>query len=166
MTTRKTYRPPLASLATRNINQRSRGHSSGFLMIATKRRPQLRKIVYESILEKNFLMLMAVRDDVVDILEQPKAVNYSKASGALGRHTYDFLVELDDSTWIAAAIKPHQRAEKLNFRSTLELIAAATPKSFADTVMLVTDRDLDPDAARMAARDLMLRNRSLMEDAQ
>ena len=150
----------------RKINMRSRGHSSGFIMIATKARPWLRKLFYESSLEKSFAVLAAVQTDVVDIVEQPKAVVYTKACGRKGKHTFDFLIRHENGDRTAVAIKPFQLVERLNFRETLSWIKAATPKTFADHVLLVTDRDIDPEASREAIRDLMLQNRSLMEAAQ
>jgi len=155
----------LASLATRKINMRSKGHSSGFIMIATKARPWPRKVFYESWLERNFAVTAAIQENVIDIIEQPQAVTFTRACGKPGKHTFDFLVKLEDGTSIAVAIKPLKRVEQLNFRATLELIKAATPKSFADNVMLITDKHIDADAAREATRALMMRNRSLMEAA-
>lgn len=166
MTSREIYRPPLASLTTRIPNMRSRGHASGFLMIATKARPWLRKVFYESWLERNFAVSVAVQHDVVDIIEQPQAVTYTQANGNSGSHTFDFLVRHENGTNVAVAVKPLYRVEQLNFRSTLERIKAATPKAFADKVMLVTDQHINDEAARAATRVLMLRNRSLMEAAQ
>lgn len=138
---------------------KSRGHCSGFVMIATQARPWLRKVLYESALEKHFALIVATQNDVYDIVEQPRAVSFTKACGTPARHTFDFLVEYTDGLRVAVAIKPWERVERMNFRATLERIADATPKSFADKVTLITDQD----AARSAARELMLRNRSLME---
>lgn len=77
-----------------------------------------------------------------------------------------FLVEHIDGTRVAVAIKPLERVERLNFRATLERVVTAMPKTFADKIMLVTDKDIDPDTARAAARKLMLQNRSLMEGTE
>ena len=52
------------------------------------------------------------------------------------------------------AIKPMQRVIQQNFVSELERVAAATPKQFADRVMLITDQHLDRRAAAEAARQL------------
>ena len=128
MTTPNIYRPPLASVATRKINMRSRGHSSGFIMIATNARPWLRKLFYESSLEKSFAVLAAIQPDVVDIVEQPKAVEYTKACGRKSKHTFDYLDVHENGDRTAVAIKPHERVERLNFRETLARVKAATPK--------------------------------------
>lgn len=109
-------------------------------------------------------MQTAVREDLVDIVEQPPAISFTKPDGRKGRYTFDFLVKLTDGSSIAVEVKPYDVAERRNLRNRLRYVAAAMPKTYANRVFLVTDRDLNPDTAREAGRTLMLRNRSLMQE--
>jgi len=123
----------------------------------------MRIVFYESILEKNFLLLICLRDDLVDLQEQPTAVPYVDAQGRQRHHVFDVVVTLADGTTIAVAIKPKEKVLKYNFERELEYVAASTPKSFATKIKLITDLDLDAKAAQEAARKLMMQNRSMME---
>lgn len=113
-----------------------------------------RILQFESALEYKFLCLMLVREDVHSIWDQPPAVRFVDAAGVTRSHVFDFLVTLSDGERVAVAIKPRQRVIQRNFLSELERIAAATPKQFADRVMLITEQHLDRTAAAKAARDL------------
>ncbi|WP_255571785.1 Tn7 transposase TnsA N-terminal domain-containing protein [Celeribacter sp. PS-C1] len=156
------YLEPLRSRATRNVMKPSRASSRGFLPLTLPKDGRLRTIFYESILEKRFLMLMAVSGDLFDIWEQPTEIRYRKPNGRIGHHIFDFLITLMSGERIAVAIKPLERVWQRNFERELECIASHMPKTFADSLMLITDRDLDVQAANAAGRDLMMRNRSLM----
>lgn len=126
-------------------------------------RPRI--VQFESMLEYCFLCLMAVRTDVFSILEQPSPIPYRRADGTTGNHTFDFLVVFLDGKRIAVAIKPEDRALHRGFVHELKFVEAATPKHFADRIMLVTDKHLDRRAAAEAARHLMRNRPALTEVA-
>lgn len=124
-----------------------------------------RIVQFESKLEYDFLCLTAVRDDVHHIWDQPPAIQYVSADGQFKQHTFDFLIIMASGERIAVAIKPMTRVIKRNFITELEHVAAATPKQFADRVILVTDQHLNRHAAVKAARRLTLMRPNLTEVA-
>ncbi|MDO5703720.1 MAG: hypothetical protein Q4G49_01405 [Paracoccus sp. (in: a-proteobacteria)] len=148
------YRGPEPSHATRTISRRSRASLRGSLVAALPGFPGPRILHFESALEYAFLCLILVRDDIHHIWDQPPAVQYIGRDGRTAKHIFDFLVTKTSGERIAVAVKPMQRIVARNFLSELERVAAATPKQFADRVMLITDRHLDRAAVTAAARKL------------
>lgn len=124
-----------------------------------------RIVQFESKLEYDFLCLTAVRADVHHIWDQPPAIQYVSADGQTKHHTFDFLVILASGVRIAVAIKPMQRVIRRNFITELERVAAATPKQFADQIILITDQHLDREAAAAAARKLAFQRHDFTEVA-
>ncbi|MFV1593833.1 TnsA endonuclease N-terminal domain-containing protein [Phaeobacter sp. JH20_36] len=159
------YRGPEPSHATRIPARRSKGSLRGSMVAMLPGFQRPRVIYFESALEYAFLCLMLVRDDVHHIREQPPAISYVGAEGQSAQHVFDFLVTKKDGERVAVAIKPMQRALKLNFASELEAVAAALPKTFADRISLVTDHHIDKSAAAEAARTLAWARPSLTEVA-
>ncbi|MFB2533464.1 restriction endonuclease [Paracoccus sp. p3-h83] len=165
MTKNLIYRGPEPSRATRTISRRSRASLRGSLVARLPGFEQPRIIQFESALEYAFLCLTLVRDDVQHIWEQPTAVQYTRPNGRPAEHVFDFLVTKTDGERIAVAIKPMQRVVERTFVAELEGVAAATPKQFADRIMLITDRHLDRAAAAEAARTLAWSRAPLTEVA-
>lgn len=148
-----------------SISRRSRASLRGSVVgdLPGFNRPRI--LQFESALEYAFLCLTLVRDDILQIWDQPQAVSYLDGNGRPAKHTFDFLVTKKDGERIAIAVKPMQRAVQRNFVSELERVAAATPKQFADRVMLITDQHLDRRAAAEAARQLARSRPALTEVA-
>lgn len=165
MKTNLIYRGPEASHATRAISRRSKASLRGALVAKLPGFERPRVIQFESALEYAFLCLMLVRTDIHHIWDQPSAVHHIDAGGRPAKHVFDYLVTKSCGERIAVAIKPMKRVIQGNFVSELERIAAATPKHFADRVMLITDQHLDRHAAATAARQLARSRPSLTEVA-
>lgn len=134
------FKKPLPSRATRNISPRSRASLRGALVAKLPCENRSRKIQFESNLEKNVLYLLLARNDVHDIWDQPTAVQYQSESGKTRRHVFDYLVTFKDGSRAAIAVKPAERVVQRNFRRELELIKASLPSSFANKVVLITER--------------------------
>ncbi|MFN3312485.1 MAG: TnsA endonuclease N-terminal domain-containing protein [Hyphomonas sp.] len=98
------------------------------------------------------LYLLLARPDVTDVWDQPPPVSYRDATGRKRNHTFDFLITLTDGQRIAVAVKPDALAERHGFRETLQRIRAATPLSFANEIVLITERSYSPSAARNAQK--------------
>ncbi|MBK4218081.1 Tn7 transposase TnsA N-terminal domain-containing protein [Paracoccus caeni] len=143
---------PRPSRATRKPAARSKASSRGLITGQTKADPIPRLHHFESKLEQAVLFLLLARRDVMDIREQPPAIQYLDAHGRTRIHTFDFLVTLDDGRRIAIDVKPAAIAERNGFRNTLKFIRAATPLSFADDIVLVTERSFCPSTARNAEK--------------
>lgn len=112
--------------------------------------PRLR--YFESKREQDVLYLLLARPDVVDVWDQPPLVSYRDATGRRRNHTFDFLITLTDGRRIAIAVKPEAIVERTGFRETLQLIRASTPLSFANEVVLITERSYTPSDARNAQK--------------
>ena len=159
------YIGPEPSHATRAISRRSKASLRGALVVKLPGFERPRIVQFEGALEYAFLCLMLVRTDIHHIWDQPTAVQYADASGLPAKHVFDYLVTTTCGERVAVAIKPMQRVIQQNFVSELERVAAATPKQFADRVMLITDQHLDRRAAAEAARQLARSRPSFTEVA-
>lgn len=146
------YIRPLHSRATRKPPARSKASSRGHVTGWTNIDPVWRLRYFESKHEKDALFLLHARADVVDIWDQPPAIPYRDENGKVRSHTFDFLVTLKDGSRIAIAIKPAAIVEGTGFRDTLRLIRAATPLSFAQEVVLITEQSYCPSSARNAQK--------------
>lgn len=140
------WTPPLPTRATRLPPLRSRGSCRGALTDTRRNRT----LVYESRLKRNVALMLIARRDVVDIHDQPPAVLYVDVEGKPRQHTFDFLAVLADGRKIAIAVKPAEKVEHSRFDEKLALIAAQTPKSFADAAALWTDAHMSRSAVANA----------------
>lgn len=144
---------PLPSKATRRPSVRSKSSSRGHVVgggSSYGSPPRLR--YFESKREQDVLYLLLARPDVVDVWDQPPPVSYRDATGRKRSHVFDFLITLTSGQRIAIAVKPAAIAERQSFRETLQRIRAATQLSFANEIVLVTERSYCPSAARNAQK--------------
>lgn len=146
------FRPPLKSRATRKINFRSRVSGRASLVRLRRYDNRLVQLVAESVGEIRCVNLLMARRDVVDIWDQPEPVKFMRSNGKVGTHTFDYLVKFTSGRRVAIAVKPAERASKTGFAFELARIAEAMPSSFADTVLLHTERDFSLSVATNAAR--------------
>ena len=146
------YIRPLPSRASRKPPARSRASSRGHVTGTTSTEPTRRVRFFESKREQDALFLLHARADVVDIWDQPPAIRYRDENGKIRAHTFDYLVTLEDGRRIAIAVKPAAIVERTGFRDTLRMIRAATPLSFAQEVVLITEQSYSPSAARNAQK--------------
>lgn len=144
--------PPWSGRSTRAIPTRSQASLRGATVAKLPVDSHPRRIVFESKLEQRVLYLILARSDIHDVWDQPPAIEYRNAKGALKRHTFDYLVTLTCGKKLAVAVKPSARADRMCFRDELALIQAAAPAGFADEVVLVTERQFTRGAATNAAR--------------
>lgn len=163
MSQRYVYRPPLPSKATRQVIRRSRASCRGTIVWKLPADPWPRMIHFESWLEYLVLCLLLVQHDPYDVWEQPPAISYIDPRGRPSTHYFDFLVTLRNGTKLAVTVKPMKHVKKYSFVRELECIRAATPKQYADKVFLVTDKQVDPKAARDAARQLYAQRHQMVK---
>ncbi len=130
---------PLKSRATRKFSWKNRDRCSGSIVVSLN--GVMITLHFESKLELMVIMFLLGRGDVVEIWDQPPHVTYLKADGSIGKHTYDFRVVLDDNSVIAIAVKPKAKAAKAAFQADMARVAQATPKSFADHVVVMSEAD-------------------------
>lgn len=140
-------RAPLPSRATRNIPRRSRASSRGAILASLPADDRPRIIQFESKLEQRVLWLLLANKDVMDIREQPLPVTYTDHQGKRRSHVFDFWVVLRSGRRIAVAVKPAKRAHKRNLVRELRHVRLAMRKTFADDMLLITDRDFEQGEA-------------------
>jgi hypothetical protein len=146
------YREPLPSRSTRKVAMRSATSCRGYVTVWSESEQWWRRVVFESLLELMFIHLILARDDVLDIWEQPPAVPFVRENGKQAHHFFDFLITWTDGSSTAVAAKPFELVEKRRFDEEIALIAAQTPKSYADEVILFTDQGFQRHDAVNAAR--------------
>ncbi|WFS09712.1 hypothetical protein [Methylobacterium sp. 391_Methyba4] len=134
------HTPPYPSTASRKISLRSKGSSRGELVIPD----ELRRILFESSLEKGGGLWMLTYPGLVRLDDQPPAVPIVHPDGRPGWHTFDFRAHFDDGRRIGISVKDEAHAIKNDVAGFLQHIAPQIPKSFADGVMLYTERSISP----------------------
>lgn len=147
-----TFRLPHSGRATRRISHRSKGSLRGALVARLPADRHPRKIVFESKLEERFLFLALARLDVHDIWDQPPAVTYRDGAGRSRTHTFDYRIVFTSGQTAAIAIKPLALVRRRDFVADLQCVKAHVPKSFAQKVLLITDREVNRSEAQNAAR--------------
>lgn len=88
------------------------------------------------------LVLLARRDVVR--LENQVAFEWIDVDGTRRTHFFDFRVTLRDGRRIAVVVKWSTKARKPQFKEVTTRIASQVPPAFADEVLVVTERHLDP----------------------
>lgn len=157
------YREPHASRASRKVLTRSTASLRGLMVAMLPAFEWPREIQFESALEYQFICLMLIRPDVFDLREQAPRIRYRGQDNTPKTHFFDFLVTFNSGQRVAFAIKPMERVIQLGFVAELENIKRATPKHFAEKVVLVTEQQLNRKASTAAARQLMRNRPSLTE---
>jgi hypothetical protein len=88
-------------------------------------------------------LVMLARRDVVR-LENQVAFEWIDVDGKRRTHYFDFRVTLRDGRRIALVVKWSTKARKPQFKEVTARIASQVPPAFADEVLVVTERHLDP----------------------
>ena len=144
------FTAPLKSRATRKIPLRSTASCRG--SIVTRLNGVMITLHFESLLELMVILLLTTRGDVVEIWDQPPAITYYTPDGKQKTHNYDLLASLNDGRKIAIAVKYEERASEAAFQADMSRIAQATPKKFADDVVVMSEADFTRAQAINAAR--------------
>lgn len=145
--------PPLPSTATRAISKRSRTSIRTFLTIQVPAdQGRSRRLGLESKGEADCLFLNLVTGRVYDVREQAGPAAYQSWDGNWHEHTFDFLFTMTDGTRIATTVKPYEQVVARRFDRELAYIARAALPTFCDKVVLFTDLDYTPAAAKNARR--------------
>lgn len=88
-------------------------------------------------------LVMLARRDVVR-LENQVAFKWIDVGGKRSTHYFDFRVTLRDGRRLALVVKWSTKARKPKFKEETARIASQVPAAFADAVLVVTERHLDP----------------------
>ena len=138
------YRPPATTTAGLMFPARSKLTVRGFTLAKLPAENEWRQIISASQGERETCLLALADPQLWNLHDQPTPVGFIDVDGRQRTHRFDYLAEYRDGRKIGLAVKPHERAEKLNFRETLQAIRRDLPKAFADGVCLVTERNRHP----------------------
>lgn len=144
------WRPPVHRAADRTISARSRGSARAALVVRMKGDGYRPRVVRcEGGLEFKTLLVLVADPRVVNVWEQV-GVAFRDDAGALRHHFFDFLLQHEDGRKIAIAVRPEQRARRLEH--TLRAVAAQWG-DFADgyTIVHTVPRDRAHNAALIHA---------------
>lgn len=147
------WTPPAPTRASRDIALKGRGSFRGAFVAPL--RPEGQIVVFDSRGEMNLELVLLACPEVVDVEDQPEPVRYRDENGRWREHTFDVRATMRDGWRTAYAFKAAARAAA--FAPELAVIARHVPKSFADEVVLVTERDLDPIEVQTAEMVLNFR---------
>ena len=131
---------PSASLAERKVAVKSKGHFCGHLVVGDE---QEQVITVESHLEMNCALILSARSEVIELREQV-AFPWVDDMGGNRTHYFDFLVALRDGSTIAVFVKLFRLSRKEKFVSETRQIVSQVTSAFADRIILLTDRDINP----------------------
>ena len=135
------YRPPAPTTAGLMFPARSKQTVRGFTLAKTPADQHWRQIISASQGERETCLLLLALPDLWNLFDQPKTVSFVDIDGKQRTHRFDYLAQLKDGSRVACAVKPQEKVERLNFKSTLAAIKRDLPVGFADKVMLVTERE-------------------------
>lgn len=135
------YRPPCPTVAGLMFPARSKLTVRGFTLAMTPAEQQWRQIISASQGERETCLLALAMPELWNLFDQPKPVGFVDSDGRQRTHRFDFLAEFKDGRRVAIAVKPAERVERLNFRTTLQAIKRDLPIGFADSVVLVTEQE-------------------------
>jgi hypothetical protein len=127
--------PTLPTVASRLPKLKFRGSCRGFAVCDN------RVLVFESHLELMVLLMLWMKMQVVQIIDQPPPVTYVDDFGEPHRHTFDFFITLADGTRIFIAVKPVAKLVSSGLPRKVELIAEQLEPGVADRIHIITDAD-------------------------
>ncbi len=125
---------------TRKIAKGRREHFTGQFTFGPD---EGRTMDVESNTELRVALVTIARPDVVD-LENQVPFAWVKPDGTPGTHHFDFRVLMADGTRRAIMVKSEYRRSQAKVQHELAQIAAQVTPDFADAVVVMTERDIDP----------------------
>ncbi|QFT79944.1 hypothetical protein FIU89_04910 [Roseovarius sp. THAF27] len=125
---------------TRNMAKGRREHFTGQFTFGSD---EGRTMDVESNTELNVALVTIARPDVVD-LEHQVPFQWVKPDGKPATHHFDFRVVMVDGKRRAIMVKSEYRRRQTKVQDELAQIAAQVTPDFADEVVVMSERDLDP----------------------
>lgn len=144
-----TWTRPRPSRARRTIPRKSTHHFVGQMTFGEDT-GQGQCLQFESRLEYNTALLLIYRPGVVDVVEQVGPILLGPGEGR-GLHFLDFVAVEARGRRTGVIVKPLQRAIAPMFRQLVARVAEAAIPHFVDRVVVVTERNIDPQRLKRAA---------------
>lgn len=98
---------------------------------------------YDSNTEMKCMLVLLARPHVAG-LESQVRFQWLDADGKRGEHFFDFRVLMNDGKRVAIMVKSEYRRNLPKVQDKLAEVAARVPRSFANQVVVMTERDIDP----------------------
>jgi len=98
---------------------------------------------FDSNTEMKCMLALLARRNVLG-LESQVHFHWLGADGKIGNHFFDFRVLMADGKRVAIMVKSEYRRNQRKVQDELAEVAARVPRSFADQVVVMTERDIDP----------------------
>lgn len=98
---------------------------------------------YDSNTEMKCMLVLLARPEVAGI-ESQVPFSWLDAEGKTRKHYFDFRVLMTDGKRVAVMVKSEHRRNQPKVQNELADVAARVPRSFADEVVVMTERDIDP----------------------
>lgn len=150
--------PPKRTTASRLPPRRSAASCCGSVICHR----QNRELVFESLLERDFVQMAMANREVAHIQDQPPAVSFVARDGRTRKHVFDFLLTMVSGRKVAIAVKPSARLASGKLQDVVRRIAASdSGKRFADEFRILTEREITrsrAENARLILRARLLRN--------
>lgn len=137
--------PILAGGILRDFADRSKGSEIGYVLCPRTNTA----IKSESGIEHNAVFVLYSDREIERVFAQSARIDYTDAEGKPSTHTLDLRARRWDRYIHGVLVKPDGKSEEL--RELAKRLAPKTPKTVADELNIVTDRDL-PDYAVQNAR--------------
>ncbi|MCE0505027.1 hypothetical protein LR948_06670 [Roseivivax sp. GX 12232] len=93
--------------------------------------------------EMKWMLVLLARPNVAG-LESQVLFEWLQPDGKVGKHFFDFRVVMNDGMRVAIMVKSEDRRNQPKVQNELADVATRVPRGFADRVLVVTERDLDP----------------------
>jgi len=131
---------PAKLRTTRKVAKGTREHFTGQFTFGSD---EGRTMDIESHTELCVALVTLARPNVVD-LENQVPFKWVTSNGESGTHHFDFRALLADGTRRAIMVKSEYRRQQSEVQDELAQIAAQVTPEFADEVVVMTERDIDP----------------------
>lgn len=125
---------------TRKMAKGCREHFTGQFTFGSD---EGRTMDVESHTELNVALVTIARPDVV-ALEHQVPFEWVKPNGKTGTHHFDFRALMLDGTRRAIMVKSEYRRQQSKVQNELAQVAAQVTPDFADDVVVMTERDINP----------------------
>lgn len=138
---------PLPPRGDRPVQLKSDSHFSGHFVFHRKLKSGVwpgQVLEVESHLEMNLALILAMRPQVADLECQMRFDWRSPKTKKWKKHFFDFRVTLVDGSRVAVMVKPSKKLSCPDFCALRDSVDAAMTSDFADRVIVLTERNIDP----------------------
>lgn len=139
---------PAVPRGDRSVQLKSKRNFSGHMIVRSGIPPlgqadEGQVLETDSNLEMNIALILSMRPSVAD-LESQALFKWRNAEGRKKRHFFDFRASLKDGSRLGVIVKRSHKLSCPAFCALTKEISAKMERSFADKVIVMTERDVHP----------------------